>query len=162
MGAWRGRLSVVGIPTTEQFQWLEVAALPPLVEGGTNPQPATALMKLVRDRNSKPSFSASGSTAPDWRSGRRLLGTRCHPFVLISDFQQRTFRFGIADELCASASFLGAQSPMLRIIGERPLHLGDGAYIEVVRPSAQRAVQPDHQLCDLIITYIRQGWMSEM
>src|SRR5215471_8435221 len=30
---------------------------------------------------------------------------------------------------------------------DRPIRLGDGAYLEVVRPSAQRAVQLLHQLC---------------
>src|SRR5215510_6499807 len=33
---------------------------------------------------------------------------------------------------------------------ERPIRFTDGAYVEVVRPSAQRAVQLAHQLCGVL------------
>jgi hypothetical protein len=36
------------------------------------------------------------------------------------------------------------------VVVDRPVRFGDGAYIEVVRPSAQRAVQLTHQLCGLL------------
>ena len=56
-------------------------------------------------------------------------------------------------EWIASASsspdfMLGAQPPAQphsRIVVERPIRLVDGAYVEVVRPSAQRAVHFAHQ-----------------
>src|SRR5499427_7232169 len=37
--------------------------------------------------------------------------------------------------------------PNSGIVIDRPVRVGDGAYLEVVRPSAQRAVQLLHQLC---------------
>src|SRR5215472_14248698 len=40
--------------------------------------------------------------------------------------------------------------PRSRVVVERPVRFGDGAYIEVVGPSAQRAVQLFHQLCGLL------------
>ncbi len=33
---------------------------------------------------------------------------------------------------------------------ERPVRLAEGAYLEVVRPSAQLTVQPSHQLCGVV------------
>src|SRR5712671_1871753 len=40
--------------------------------------------------------------------------------------------------------------PHSGVVIDRPIRLGDGAYLEVVRPSAQRAVQLLHQLCGLL------------
>src|SRR5262245_18460140 len=40
--------------------------------------------------------------------------------------------------------------PHSRVVVDRPIRLGNGSYIEVVRPSAQRAVQLTHQLCGLL------------
>src|SRR5437870_7620763 len=40
--------------------------------------------------------------------------------------------------------------PHRRVVIDRPVRLGDGAYFEVVRPSAQRAVQLLHQLFGLL------------
>src|SRR6202051_5376519 len=48
---------------------------------------------------------------------------------------------------------LGAQPPAhphSGVVVERPVRLADGAYLEVVRPSAQRAVQLVHQLRGLL------------
>src|SRR5271165_3252578 len=40
--------------------------------------------------------------------------------------------------------------PHCCVVVERPIRLVDGSYLEVVRPSAQRAVQLCHQLCGLL------------
>src|SRR5215469_7363568 len=40
--------------------------------------------------------------------------------------------------------------PQSGVVVDRPIRLVDGAYVEVVRPSAQRAVQPRHQLCGVL------------
>src|SRR6202043_2576142 len=40
--------------------------------------------------------------------------------------------------------------PHSGVVVERPVRLDDGAYFEVVRPSAQRAIQLLHQLCGLL------------
>src|SRR5262249_5468865 len=40
--------------------------------------------------------------------------------------------------------------PHSGVVIDRPVRFGDGAYFEVVRPSAQRAVQLLHQLCGLL------------
>src|SRR6195256_448667 len=40
--------------------------------------------------------------------------------------------------------------PHSGVVVDRPVCLDDGAYFEVVRPSAQRAVQLLHQLCGLL------------
>src|ERR1700751_866552 len=40
--------------------------------------------------------------------------------------------------------------PHSSVVVDRPIRFGDRAYIEVVRPSAQRAVQPRHQLCGVL------------
>src|SRR3982074_1292733 len=40
--------------------------------------------------------------------------------------------------------------PHSGVVVDRPVRLGGGAYFEVVRPSAQRAVQLLHQLCGLL------------
>src|ERR1700720_2494388 len=40
--------------------------------------------------------------------------------------------------------------PHSGVVVERPVRFCDGAYFEVVRPSAQRAVQLLHQLCGLL------------
>src|SRR5215203_6172642 len=40
--------------------------------------------------------------------------------------------------------------PHSGVVVDRPVRLRDGAYFEVVRPSAQRAVQLLHQLCGLL------------
>src|SRR5271166_5509388 len=37
--------------------------------------------------------------------------------------------------------------PHSRVVVECPIRLVDGSYVKVVRPAAQRAVQPVHQLC---------------
>src|SRR6202008_5054011 len=40
--------------------------------------------------------------------------------------------------------------PQSGVVVDRPVRLVDGAYVEVVRPSAQRAVQPRHQFCGFL------------
>jgi hypothetical protein len=40
--------------------------------------------------------------------------------------------------------------PHSGVVVDRPIRFGDGAYLEVVRPSAQRAVQLLHQLCGVL------------
>src|SRR3954470_24505894 len=40
--------------------------------------------------------------------------------------------------------------PHSGVVVDRPVRLGDGAYVEVVRPSAQRAVQLANQLCGFL------------
>src|ERR1019366_5207676 len=48
---------------------------------------------------------------------------------------------------------LGAQPPAQphsRVVVECPIRFADGAYVEVVGPSPQRAVQLPHQLCGLL------------
>src|ERR1700730_5587478 len=37
--------------------------------------------------------------------------------------------------------------PHSGVVVDRPIRFGDGSYLEVVRPSTQRAVQLGHQLC---------------
>src|SRR5229473_388082 len=60
----------------------------------------------------------------------------------------------IAPALAPPPDFvLGAQPPTqphCRVIVERSISRADGAYLEVVRPSAQRAVQLAHQHCGLL------------
>jgi len=41
--------------------------------------------------------------------------------------------------------------PHSGVVVERPVRLVDGAYLEVVRPSAQRTVQLSHQLCGILL-----------
>src|SRR5207245_8150670 len=43
------------------------------------------------------------------------------------------------------------------VVVERPIRFADGAYLEVVRPSAQRAVQLSHQLCGLLPRHRADG-----
>src|SRR5439155_22000581 len=43
-----------------------------------------------------------------------------------------------------------AAQPHSGVAVDRPVRFGDGAYFEVVRPSAQRAVQLEHQLCGIL------------
>src|ERR1700756_432848 len=40
--------------------------------------------------------------------------------------------------------------PHSSVVVDRAIRFGDSAYIEVVRPSAQRAVQLRHQLCGVL------------
>src|ERR1700756_3891366 len=40
--------------------------------------------------------------------------------------------------------------PHSGVVVDRPVRLVDGAYVEVVGPSAQRTVQPTHQLCGFL------------
>src|SRR5262249_40206161 len=40
--------------------------------------------------------------------------------------------------------------PHSGVVVDRPIRFGDGAYLEVVRPSTQRAIQLGHQLCGLL------------
>src|SRR5881409_3341428 len=59
----------------------------------------------------------------------------------------------IIPALASSDLVLDAQPPAQPhsgVVVDRPVRFGDGAYIEVVRPSAQRAVQLTHQLCGLL------------
>ena len=56
----------------------------------------------------------------------------------------------IAAALASSGFVLEAQPPAQphsRVVVERPIRRSDGAYREVVRPSAKGAVQLTHQLC---------------
>src|SRR6185437_14326915 len=59
----------------------------------------------------------------------------------------------ISPALASPDFMLDAQPPAQPhsgVVVERPVRLGDGSYLEVVRPSAQRAVQLVHQLCGLL------------
>src|SRR5246500_1091773 len=59
----------------------------------------------------------------------------------------------ISSALASPDLVLEAQPPAQPhsgVVVDRPVRLGDGAYFEVVRPSAQRAVQPVHQLCGFL------------
>src|SRR5499427_6911353 len=59
----------------------------------------------------------------------------------------------IGSALASPDLVLDAQPPAQPhsgVVVDRPIRFGDGAYIEVVRPSAQRAVQLTHQLCGLL------------
>ncbi len=59
----------------------------------------------------------------------------------------------IAPALASLDLVLGAQPPAQPhsgVIVERAIRLIDGAYSKVVRPSAQGAVQLDHQLCGVL------------
>ena len=59
----------------------------------------------------------------------------------------------ISPALASPDLVLGAQPPAQPhrcVVVERPIRLADGADLEVVRPSAQRAVQLAHQLCGLL------------
>src|SRR5258708_39502493 len=47
--------------------------------------------------------------------------------------------------------------PHSRVTVERPIRFADGAYLEVVRPSAQRAVQLSHQLSGLLPRHRADG-----
>src|SRR4030081_3678483 len=59
----------------------------------------------------------------------------------------------ISPALTSPDLVLGAQPPAQPhsgVVVDRPVRLVDGAYLEVVRPSAQRAVQLAHQLCSFL------------
>src|SRR5246127_2781722 len=59
----------------------------------------------------------------------------------------------ISPALASPDLVLDAQPPAQPhsgVVVDRPVRLVDGAYVEVVRPSAQRAVQPAHQLCGFL------------
>src|SRR3974377_1168306 len=59
----------------------------------------------------------------------------------------------ISPALASPDLVLDAQPPAQPhrgVVVERSIRLGDGSYFEVVRPSAQRAVQRPHQLCGLL------------
>src|SRR5215510_5400767 len=59
----------------------------------------------------------------------------------------------IGPALASPDVVLGAQPPAQPhscVVVERPVRFVDGAYLEVVRPSAQRAVQLTHQLRGLL------------
>src|SRR3979409_209931 len=59
----------------------------------------------------------------------------------------------ICPALASPDLMLDAQPPAQPhsgVVVDRPVRVGDGAYVEVVRPSAQRAVQLAHQLCGLL------------
>src|SRR6202790_2797334 len=59
----------------------------------------------------------------------------------------------ISPALASPDLVLGAQPPAQPhsgVVVDRSVRLVDGAYVEVVRPSAQRAVQLAHQLCGFL------------
>src|SRR5712671_6046033 len=59
----------------------------------------------------------------------------------------------IAPALASPGFVLDAQPPAQPhsgVVVDRPVRFWDGAYFEVVRPSAQRSVQLVHQLCGLL------------
>src|SRR3979490_3647341 len=61
----------------------------------------------------------------------------------------------IGPALASPGFVLDAQPPAQPhsgVVVDRPIRFGDGAYFEVVRPPAQRAVQLVHQLCGLLPT----------
>src|SRR5205823_6918549 len=67
----------------------------------------------------------------------------------------------ILPALAPSDLVLDAQPPTQPHSGvavDRPVRFGDGAYIEVVRPSAQRAVQLTHQLCGHVPVRTVSAW----
>src|SRR6478735_4854149 len=72
------------------------------------------------------------------------LGQTYEPKVLVK------MRVWICPALASSGLVLGTQPPAQPHCGvavECPVRLAGGAYREVVRPSAQRSVQPLHQRC---------------
>jgi hypothetical protein len=50
--------------------------------------------------------------------------------------------------------------PRSGVVVERPVRLADRAYLEVVRPAAQRAVQLRHLLRGLLPTRLPSDWLA--
>src|SRR5262249_23267948 len=71
----------------------------------------------------------------------------------------------IAAVLASSGLVLEAQPPTQphsRIVVERPIRRSDGPYCEVVRPSAQRAVQQAYQLCGFLPRTCSDGQLVDL
>src|SRR5471032_3444403 len=71
----------------------------------------------------------------------------------------------IAAALASSGLVLEAQPPAQphrRVAVERPIRRSDGAYREVVRPSAKRAVQHSHQLCGFLPRSCSDGQLVDL
>src|SRR5437868_14493806 len=71
----------------------------------------------------------------------------------------------IAAALASSGLVLEAQPPTQphsRIVVERPIRRIDGAYREVVRPSAQRAVHLSYQLCGFLPRMCSDGQLMDL
>src|SRR5260370_39149859 len=66
----------------------------------------------------------------------------------------------ISPALASPDFVLGSEPPAQphsRVVVERPIRFADDAYLEVVRPSAQRAVQLAHQLCGILPCHRADG-----
>src|SRR5258707_2646485 len=100
---------------------------------------------------------------PDWRIARIRLSdktSRLHPRRATTKLGQAyeaevlvKVREWISSALASPDLVLEAQppaQPRSGVVVDRPVRRGDGAYFEVVRPSAQRAVHLLHQLCGLL------------
>src|SRR5688572_2533552 len=100
---------------------------------------------------------------PDMRSYRIRLSdktSRLHPRHVVPKPGQAyepevpvQVREWISPALASPDLVLEAQPPAQPhsgVVVERPIRLVDGAYLEVVRPSAQRTVQLFHQLCGVL------------
>src|SRR5216683_1629263 len=93
-------------------------------------------------------------------SGSRTRTSRLHPRHVVPKPAQAyepevpvKVREWIRPALASSDLVLEAQPPAQPhggVVVDRPVRLGGGAYFEVVRPSAQRAVQLLHHLCGLL------------
>src|SRR4051794_1480466 len=84
---------------------------------------------------------------PSPTTGRAQAGTGVRAQVPVK------VREWISSALTSPDLVLDAQPPAQPhsgVVVERSIRLGDGSYFEVVRPSAQRAVQLLHQLCGLL------------
>ena len=102
---------------------------------------------------------------PDWRIASIRLSdktSRLHPRHVAPKRGQThepevpvKVREWIGPALTSPDPVLDAQPPAqphssVVVDVDRPIRFGDGAYIEVVRPSAQRAVQHAYQLCGFL------------
>src|SRR6202163_3730766 len=100
---------------------------------------------------------------PDVRIARIRLSdksSRLHPRHVVPKPAQAyepkvpvKVREWITPALASPGFVLDAQPPAQPhsgVVVNRPVRFRDGAYFEVVRPSAQRAVQLVHQLCGLL------------
>src|SRR4051794_5660529 len=110
-----------------------------------------------------PAWTGSVPMEPDRRISRIRLSdktSRLHPRQVVPKPAQAyepevpvKVREWISSALTSPDLVLDAQPPAQPhsgVVVERSIRLGDGSYFEVVRPSAQRAVQLLHQLCGLL------------
>src|SRR5215469_2958498 len=124
--------------------------LPPLSSGGASPvRPWLRFhIPLIEpDRRVYRIRLSDNTSRLHPRRAATKLGQADEPEVLVK------VREWISSALASPDLVLEAQPPAQphsRVVVERPIRFADGAYLEVVRPSAQRAVQLAHQLCGLL------------